>query len=303
MCFILVKQNHSNVTKALVRNLSPQDVSRFSQKPEISLEKLHLSMNESRVKPAIEVLNQKLPTETKVTIKYENKSDKLFSQINLSPINNDDLEKKIEEEIEWELIQRNTENIDMFSNIDMHSLSDKLKKEFFDTYEENLSDNISINKILKTQKRSNTINYANIKENPKKRNKLRNEEIKKKDKEEKRSLYVQNILLLHTQICVACDLLNFALNKLQMILRKNRELKIVLNSAEPFNMLIHAFAKKGDVNTITNIVRMMTKYDINLVPQTFAGYFECFNYLPVTSVNNQKLKTVLHNFKSCVSKL
>lgn len=267
------------MTKAAVRNLTPKDVSQLTQKPEISLENLHLSVKKGGA-----------PLSRRVTATPAVKQDDLLNHANLLPLNDEDWENKSEAEIELDLIGRNTENIDMFS--------DALPEPFAMPTPSTVAPKKSQKgrkKAAATTAGSEKKVSAKLMERYQEEERLRNIELQNKNK------LFQEQLNSYIEACVYCDFLTLAYNTLHRYLNKFKFLNVNHVNLEAFNKLIHGFAQKGNIDKVLDVIRMAISCKVDFDYQTFVGCFECLSGLPESPANMEKREIVLKQFAAHVS--
>lgn len=288
--YISVKGDSSNVKKAAVRNLSPKDISKLTQKPEISLENMHLSLKKS-----------KAPLLSQVTCNPVENCDNLFNQANLSPINDEDWETKSEAEIELDLIGRNTESVDMFS--------DATYEPFALSLHSSLPEHVSAENQKGGNKSYSKKNISSSKSEkpPAKRvlssteKSLLEEHFKDIELQNKNRI-LQEYLSSYIEACVHCDFLTLAYNTIYRYLNKHKFSENgFIDSLVPFNKLIHGFGRKGDIDKVLEILRMVISCNINFDLQTFVGCFECLSDLPENDKNKEKREIIMKQFYATVS--
>lgn len=254
----------------MIKRLTAKDVSQLTEKPEISLEQFHKLIEKSKTDMRTLITEHERSTlkskqSTNVS-DNENETDVLLSKINLSPLDEEILKKKFEEENEWEVIEHETENVDMFPCIDPDY--------------KNLPTTVKERKA----KVSGTLSKKSKSTGSDAREQLRH--IKR---------FNEN-LASYIELCVQCDYLNVGLDTLYRYYRiqkfSNSKVKMLINS-RPYDLLLHGFAAKGNVNKILAVMRLMVNSEVSFTPQTFAACFECCGRL--TSLpEHTNLLTVFH---------
>lgn len=115
-----MNEDSSNLTKAVVKNLTAKHISKLANRPEATLEYFHNVIQ----KPDKSENTDKVEKSRKTSRQFEmgafftDECDKILNNANISMLDNMTFEKEMEKEMEWELIHRNKESIDMFPNTD-----------------------------------------------------------------------------------------------------------------------------------------------------------------------------------------
>lgn len=286
-----MKEDSSNVTKAAVRNLSPKDISKLTEKPEISLENLHLSLKKSKAPPPSQVTPNPIAN-----------CDDLFNRANLSPVNDEDWENKSEAEIELDLIGRNTESIDMFSDVTYESLPAPCLSSLPEPKSGSLENQKRGKKKSSKKVSSTKSEELATKKKVKALEKSLEEEQLKLTEQLNKNRMVQAYLNSYIEACVHCDFLTLAYNTIYRYLNKHKfSDNGCINSVEPFNKLIHGFARKGNIDKVMEVLRMIVSCNISFDLQTFVGCFECLSGLPDSADNEEKREMILKQFSLFVS--
>lgn len=287
----------SNLTKAVIKKLSANDVSQLTKKPEISLEQFHQLLNKSKKSLSNQInLDGKSTSEkaksSTVVPNIEEKKDYLLSRINLSLVNDDNLRERIEKETEWELIQHDTENVAMFSNDDplfSSSLPDEEP---------------SVSSVIKKKRKTKSAPKSNAKS---KNVASTNEKTNPKDPAAVALTTLENVMFnenlsSYIELCVQCDFLSLGFNTLHRYYRIQRldDKKKKLTSPQPFNILLQGYASKANVDKIMQVLSMMVDCEVSFTPQTFAACFECCGRLPASPKHTEFLKTFHEQFRSHV---
>lgn len=265
-----INDGGKNLTKAVIKRLTAKDVSQLTDKPEISLEQFHQLLEKSKTDMRTlitEYEKSNFKSEHSANISdNENETDVLLSKINLSPLDEEILKKKFEEENAWEVIEHETENVDTFPGI--------------------------------------TSDYKRSPTTVKDRKAKMSRSLSKKGKSTESNLCEQlksiqkfnENLASYIELCVQCDFLNVGLETLYRYYKiqkfGNSKVKLLTNS-RPYDILLHGFAAKGNVNKILAVMRLMANSEVSFTPQTFAACFECCGRL--TSLpEHTNLLTVFH---------
>jgi hypothetical protein len=110
-------------------------------------------------------------------------------------------------------------------------------------------------------------------------------------------------LCSYIEMCVHCDLLNLGFGSLSRYVRLHllKVRKQFINGPKAFNLLLHGFASKANIDKLQVLMSMMDQCGIKFTSQTFAACFECFGRLPRTPEYENLLNIIHEQFVSCVS--
>ncbi|XP_066992363.2 DNA-directed RNA polymerase, mitochondrial [Anabrus simplex] len=100
-------------------------------------------------------------------------------------------------------------------------------------------------------------------------------------------------LLAYLELCVSCGLLNRGLATLLFYRNRHKA-----NHNQPqvkeiklFNILMHGFASKGNLNRIRELLQILREDNIDLTVQTYAACFECVGRMPDDAQSKQFAQT------------
>ncbi|PSN42978.1 hypothetical protein C0J52_13214 [Blattella germanica] len=96
----------------------------------------------------------------------------------------------------------------------------------------------------------------------------------------------------YLEVCVNCGLQNRAFFSLLFYHSRSKHSKFTsaANEIKLFNIILHGFARKGNIYKIKELLQILHKDNIPLSPQSFAGVFECIGRLPESSENEKLLR-------------
>ncbi|XP_065215775.1 DNA-directed RNA polymerase, mitochondrial [Planococcus citri] len=277
-----INEDSSKTTKAVVKNLTARQISKLTEQPDSSLKYLH-----NAVKPASVLLPEPAETAETTSVAVPNPPNQpdeypaLFNPANLFPLKDDFFEQEIEKELEWELIQRNKEDVEMIPEISFLKDLDETK-----TSEASSKQNV----LEKIKSKAKSV------KNPEAAEKV------KQLKEQEIQFIIEKFninLTSYIDLCVHCDYLNIGFGTLSRYTNKNINKKIFqIRSARPFNSLMHGYAKKGNVEKVMELLRMMRHTGVSPNPQSYAAAFETFGRLPEDENNIAKLQFLHQDMKS-----
>ncbi|XP_021914450.1 DNA-directed RNA polymerase, mitochondrial isoform X2 [Zootermopsis nevadensis] len=117
--------------------------------------------------------------------------------------------------------------------------------------------------------------------------KMKQSDLEKAAKEEClfRNLYA------YLEACVSCGLLNRALFSLLFYHSRSKHSKYTspANETKLFNILLHGFARKGNLNKVREIHQILQKDKIPLSAQSYAAFFECVGRLPADNASSYQV--------------
>lgn len=305
--YISVNNGQTNLTKAVIRKLSATNVSQLSDEPDLSLEQFHRLISKAKAKSSVPAVEKSEPE-----ISCAN-NDSVLNDFGLSPVNDNILLKNYEEDAEWDLIQHDTENIDMLSKDDLHfrdfsptTLDEKLEsRSTFDKEDELHSDVLEEPlpkiKIGKTRTKNRLREDTSEPISP-------TELFPSDTRAATKRMTMKNIrmndnLNSYIEVCVQSDLLNLGFGTISRFVRLHllRVRHFAIDGPKAFNILSHGFASKANMEKIRILMRMMIQCDIKFSPQTFAACFECCARLPQTPDTEKMMKTLHEQFENSVS--
>ncbi|KAJ4450804.1 hypothetical protein ANN_02234 [Periplaneta americana] len=287
---VAVTESSLSETKASVSKLKPKHLSMLVKQPDISLGELYALKQMKR--PPIET-----------STKNKNHSSELISEEDQQTL--DDL--KYGNSVEMYGIEDNDalnntkhesvhsiEDVELSSKVledlmDDHTCHSQTSDELveFDEPVVSVPDEVAPTKSDKKKPKNPT-----YKTNFKQRLRDNMAKVKQNDLEKaaKEECLFRN-LHAYLDACVSCGLLNRGLFSLLFYHSRSKHSKYTspANEIKLFNILLHGFAMKGNINKVKEILQILHKDKIPLTAQSFAAIFECIGRLPPSNVTTEEI--------------